>query len=117
MSLGLLVHACSGVADREQDVVAGRHRRMLVGEFGIKANARRAESQFAATGHGVARVDGQIQDDLLDLPLIGLHRAESRIERDLQLDVFAEKARQHLDHILNNQVQVQNLEFPEPAAG
>ena len=111
MSLRLFVHAHPGVSHREQNIVARHHGRMLAGDFGIKANAARLNGQFAATGHGVARVDGQIQDDLFDLALIRFHRPERRIERRLQFDILAEKARQHFRHILNNCIEIQYLSF------
>ena len=62
--------------------------------------------KLAAPGHGIARIDGQIQDHLLDLSGIGFHRSELRIGRERILDVLADQAREHLAHFGDDGVQV-----------
>ena len=71
-----------GVADREQTYRPGGRRmlgRRMAG--GSTSDVRRLDCQRAAVRHGVAGVDGEVQDDLLQLAGIGLHRVALRTER------------------------------------
>ena len=47
-------------------------------------------------GHGVAGVDHQVHDHLLDLARVGLDRAEARRGQERQLDVLADEPPEHL---------------------
>ena len=58
------------------DVAPRRHGRMGRGVVFVEIDVGGLERQAAALRHGVARVHGEVQDDLLDLARIGLHRAE-----------------------------------------
>ena len=53
------------------------------------------DRELAARGHGVARVDRKIHDDLLDLAGVGAYRPELRAGSHHQIDVFADHAGEH----------------------
>src|SRR5208282_2171559 len=68
---GGFIHAATGVADGEENVFSGRHALMLIGESGVEFLGASLENKLAAPGHSVARVDRQVDDDLVELGGIG----------------------------------------------
>jgi hypothetical protein len=48
------------------------------------------DGQLPAAGHGVAGVDGQVDQDLLDVAWVGEDHVEARVEVGNQLDMLAE---------------------------
>ena len=58
--------------------------------------------------HGVARVDRQVHDDLLDLAGIGLDRA-SRARDHHEVDVLADQAGEHLQVFGDDLVEVDHF--------
>ena len=67
------------------------------------------DRQDACLGHGVARIDGQIQNHLLDLRRIDLDRPEARGFVPSEIDVLADQAAQHALDVLDHLVQVDQL--------
>jgi hypothetical protein len=61
--------------------------------------------------HGIAGVDGQIDDDLFDLAGIGPNGEGIARKRGRVLDVFADKAAEHLAEILDEAIEVEQLGF------
>ena len=85
----------------------------------VQDDIGRLESQIAALGHRVARVDDQVHDHLLDLPGVGLDAAQIGRRRDGQPDVLADQASQHLLKLHDDRVQIQDLGLEDllPAEG
>ena len=85
-----------GIGDLDQHVIAGRH------DFGAAPQRRRlrhiggADRQRSAARHRVARVDGKVDDDLFELPLIDLGETEIAAVDELQLDILADQAAQQV---------------------
>ena len=77
-------HAGAGVGHGEHDVATGLGARMFAAVELVELAIACFDLQLAAVGHGVARVDGEVHDDLLDLALIGFDAAERRIEIDVE---------------------------------
>src|SRR5439155_1412210 len=110
-------HADAGVADVQAAVFAkgGRAARQssLLGQL----DARRLNPQHSAVRHGVARVGGEVEEDLLD----GMHvRADLRqadAAGDHDLDVGGEDAPQQPGQIRHEPAQVRRLEVEARAAG
>ena len=67
---------------------------MAAGERLVDDLARRRQHQPAAAGHGVARVDREVDHRLLDLAGIAEHRQRVAVQPRLHVDVGAEQARQ-----------------------
>ncbi len=109
VGLGIGVHAHAGVADGEHDVVAGLHRGMEAGVVGVEGDVGGLDGQLPAVRHGIAGVDRQVHDDLLDLSGIGLDRADVRARHHDQIDVFADQPGQHFHVFRDHAVQVNDL--------
>src|ERR1700686_972149 len=59
--------------------------------------------------HGVAGVDGEIEEDLLELAGVGFYAAEGIAEAQAEFDVFANQAAQELAHFGDEFVGVEDL--------
>ena len=64
------------------------------------------DEQFAAFWHRVARIDGKVHDELLNLPRIGFHRPQPRRGRYVQSNIFFDEAVEHFRHFSQDAVQV-----------
>ena len=102
------------VGDGQQDVVARLHVDVMHGVLGVEVDVRRFDRQAAARYHGVARVDGQVDDDLLDLSRIEADGGEVLRADRREHDVFADQARDHLFHAMNDIVQIEHLRARSP---
>src|SRR3990170_4098504 len=67
----------------------------------------RREDELPAPGHGVARVQGKVDDHLLELPRIDAHARKVRLELGHELDVLPDYPPQHGLHLANDVVQVE----------
>ena len=69
--------------------------------------------------HGVAGVDHQIHDDLLNLARIGADTTGIGIERDHELHLVTQHPQQHLAHAAYQRVEIEHLraEDMRPAEG
>src|SRR5205085_5491909 len=107
--LGFTVHAKPGVADSEHDVVACFDRSMRAGEVFVQADVRSLDHQLAAFWHSIARIHGEVHDDLIDLAGVGPHGADRRSRHHNQIDVLADHAGEHFQVLSDNVVEVQYL--------
>ena len=98
-------HPRSGVGDGNARPRAGR-----IG------NGARADPQFAAARHGVARIDREIEERLLDLAAVAVDGRRGGIERGDQRDVLAEQAPRHRGQIRDERVDVEDGELARPLA-
>ena len=110
MRLRVGVHARARVADLEHHVGAGRRR----------AAARRwrdfaclhvggADHEPSPVGHGVAGIDGQVHDHLLDLAGVCLDSIQRRLGHDDEVDRLADEPLQHGLHAGHDAVELQHL--------
>ena len=94
--------------DAEHHVVPGVQplvgRRVLL----VDVHVRRLDRQLASVRHRVARVDDEVHEHLLDLTRVGLHAPERAAEDGDDLDVLADQAAQHLVHLADDVVQLQD---------
>jgi hypothetical protein len=72
--------------------------------------------QLAALGHGVARVDAQVEQRVLQLPGVGVHVPQPDRGHVLQFDLRAERAAQQLFHVAHQPVGVDGLGLQRLAA-
>jgi hypothetical protein len=67
----------------------------------------------AALGHGVARVDDQVQNDLLDLADVGFDRTEFGAGLGDDFHVFADKPAQHLVQVHQNHIEIKDTRLQQ----
>ena len=75
----------------------------------IDDHVARLERQFAAFGHGVARIDREIQNRVLELGLIDQCLPEARRRFHMDFDRLAEAALQQIEHPDQHAVGVRRL--------
>ena len=63
------------------------------------------EREFAAVGHGVASVEREVHDDLIDIAGVGKNRRQVGRELHVERDVFADEPAQHGDGLLDDFVE------------
>ena len=106
-------HAVAGIADREHDVGARLDLGMGPGVGLVQGHVAGRERQPAPVRHRVAGVDGQVEQDLLDLPRVGLDAPGGRIERGRDLDVLADHATQQGLDSGHDGVQIQHARLQD----
>ena len=82
---GGAVHPDAGVGDGEHDVRARGHLEVLDGVGLIELDVGRLDGDRAAEGHGVAGVDDEVHDDLVDLASVGADEAGCVVKLDVEL--------------------------------
>ena len=109
-------HTAAGVAHHQghvatrSDADAARRRGAEVGVDGL-------DRQRAALRHGVAGVDGQVDDHLLELCPVGADTAETGTEPGHQPDVLADQAAEKRLRLRHSAVQVHDRRLEDLAAG
>ena len=105
--LHVRVHADARVRHLEHHVRARLDpdpRRLVLADRAIG----RLDGQPAAVRHGVARVDGEVQEHLLDLTGIGRHGSEVRRGHRDELDRLAEEPIEHRVQAADDAVDVEH---------
>ena len=98
MGLNLLGHARAGVGDGDHDVLA-RHDLGLCRGIGlVEIGVGGLDGELAAVRHGVARIDGEIEDADLELVGIGQHPPQPAGQHGLDGDLLAQSAAQQFGH-------------------
>jgi len=72
---------------------------MLLAVGRVELDITRRDDEAAALGHGVAGIDGEVDDDLFELAWVDLHRAEFGALRELERDVLADEALEHFAQV------------------
>ena len=105
------VHPHAVVAHVEPHVFAGCRRHSPPSELVAQRDVARRDGDPPAgpAGDRIPRVDGEVEDDLLHLPRIGVHEPERRIEPELQLAPFADEQAEHPLEIAHARVEVDPL--------
>ena len=117
--LGRFVHAGSGIADRQHHVWPRRDPEVLFGIAGIELDVLRLDGEVPPAGHGVAGIDHQVHQHLLQVPRVGLHLPEVLPRHRPDRDVLADQAANHLVHAGDDLVEVENARLQDllPAEG
>ena len=111
MGLGLRVHPAACVAHYQHHVGAGLDADVQAGIALVQVYVRRLDGEPAALGHGVARVDGEVDEHLFDLPGVSFRRPEIDAEGSDEVDVLPDGAPEHPLHLDNDVVEVQHPWF------
>ncbi len=101
MRAGLLVHPRAGIAHFEHHLRPGRQARVV--------HLPDRDGQRPARGHGVPRVDHQVQHDLLELTGVGHDPAAIRRRPHHQGDVHPEQPGEHLLHLADQRIETDDL--------
>jgi hypothetical protein len=114
---GRRLHADAGVADRQHHVPAGAGAELGGGVGLVELDVGGLDGQPAAVGHGVAGVDHQVHQHLLELAGIGVDPAEvGRGPHRTQLDVLAQQALEHRPQVGDDLIEVEHPRLQELAA-
>ena len=111
--LRFLVHAHSGVAHGEHDVVARTDKGLSAAMIFIDHDIFRLHGQFSAIGHCVFSVDHEVHQYLFELPGIGARVRRLGRQSGMELDIFADQRPQQALHIFYHRIDVNDLEFDQ----
>ena len=103
--LHLPAHSDAGVAHANARVAiggdAGEHfRKIGAGRDGSE------ERKGAAVRHGVARIHAKIQQDLMDLALVGRDQGKVRLQFQIETDRLGKSCLQHWLQLTNERIQI-----------
>src|ERR1035438_6458806 len=96
MALGFFVHALTGVAEGEADVLSVRQ---VPGEPRAAIDIGGFDGQVAARRHGIAGIDGKIEEDLVHLPRVGEDVPQAVGKRRMDLYVDRKSTRLNSSHL------------------
>ena len=94
-------HAGAGIGHGNHDVLAGSDVAMLLRIGLVECRIADLDRQPAAVGHGVARVEHQVEQRRGQLPGIDAGQPQLPIEQEFTFDMFAEGSSQQLFHAEN----------------
>ncbi len=116
---GLFIHAAARVSHAQECVTARLGPGVGLAILLINPHILRLDGNLAAGGHGVAGVDAEVHQDLLDLSRIGTDDPQVMTGKEVECDVLTDHASDHLhqvgDHVV--QVDIFHLEHLPPAEG
>ena len=99
-------HARAGVGDADRHILprlhVGLRRRVALVEIDVGGLDR----QLAALGHGVAGVDGKIENADLELGRIGVHPPHAAGEHGFDDDLLAERAPEKVGHAADEATEI-----------
>jgi hypothetical protein len=106
--------AGAGVGDPQRGIVGDRqdlaaHPAHVFGRDGIGLDGEEAAAHRVLGEHRVAAVDGEVDDDLLELARIRTNRTQGTAVLDLELDGLAEQAAQQGRHFGDDVGELENL--------
>ena len=92
-------------------------RRCAVTKAAVEHHGAVSRVSAAALRHGVAGVDREVHDHLLELSRVGRHAPRGGSQPQLQVDVLADQAAQHRVEVADERVEVEHLRLEHlPAA-
>ncbi len=94
------------VGNGEPHVRARLAAEVLAHEGFVRNHVGGLDRQAASGGHGVARVDDQVHDHLLEVARSARTRPSLLAGQQLELDQLAQRARQHAIHVRQHVVQI-----------
>ena len=104
-------HAAAGVRDAQKSVGAGRQMARGKGARLGQREIAGFDAQDTPLRHGVAGVDGQVEDQLLHLAEVGPNADRRLGQGQFQLNVFAQNPPQQVRHLRHRAVQDEQSGF------
>ena len=102
-------NAGAGVGDFDQHVVRRRHALGVIALAFARGHIGGAHVQPAAVRHGVARIDREIDDHLLELRDVDLDRPQVAAVHDLEGDLLADQPPQQHVEIAQHLAEIEHL--------
>ena len=109
MGLSIGIHAQTGVADREDHVIAGTDWGVIAGVVFVEGNVGGLNSELAARRHGVARVHSEVHDYLINLTSVGADGTQFRGRNHHEIDVLTDHAGEHLEVFSDDFIEIKNF--------
>ena len=100
-------HAGRPIGDEQGNVVAGCYLDIVPCVLLVETDVGRLDQEAPASRHGIAGVDGKVEDCVLEARSVGQCRPQARGERGFHPDVLAERLPEHDRHARNDLVQVE----------
>ena len=117
-SITSLRHARAGIGHRQHDILPVRElAAMLAGVTLVEIGVGGLDREPAALGHGVARVDREIDDGVFELVGIDRRLPQTAGQHGLDRDRLADGPPQQFRHVLHQPVDLDGLEFERVLAG
>ena len=107
--LYLLADPGAGIDDADEDVALGIGPAERFAQLFPGSDAGR-ERDRAVVRHGVARVDAEVEQHLVDLAPVGLGQRQARLQLEQEIDRLGESGGQHALHLLGEDVQIERRE-------
>ena len=117
MRLVLVGQSLAVVHHREHHELAGAEMGMGAAILCVQRHVGGLDREGAAVGHRVPRVDGQVDERLLDLRHVDPDQAQLRLQHRAEPHVFAQQALEDLLHPADHVVQVQDSRVDDLAPG
>ena len=114
--LHFAAHAAASVGHGQQHVAAGLDVGRQVVGVRVQDDVAGLDGELAAARHGVAGVDRQIDEHLVDLAGVGLDAREVRPRHDGQFDVLVEQLAEHQLRVADLRIEVEHLGHADVAA-
>ncbi len=107
--LHFAIHAVACVAHEDLHVLSGFEIFGLADRVMSDAEIARLNGKPAASRHSVLRVDGQIDEHLLDLVRVGLHPSQIVLRQEGQLDILFNEAFEEAEEVADDVVEVDHF--------
>jgi hypothetical protein len=104
-------HPAAGVVDGKHHILAELELRIDFGEPGFQHEIIRLDGDPAASRHGVAGVDAQVEHRILELRLIDPHRPQLVRHDDVDADLLAERGAQQRKHLFDRNRQIEGAKL------
>ena len=82
---------------------------MLARVVFVQFHIRRLDGELAPFRHGVAGIDDEVHQDLLDLSGIGLQPPQLLIKDGDEIDILSDETSEHLSQIVHDGIQVDHF--------
>ena len=109
-------NAHAGVRNREPHPVAQRHTGQREIVCAVQVDVLQAQRQPAAVGHGIAGVDGQVEQNLAQPRRVRIDKKLLRLPRGDNLDVLRQETPQQLHFFHQQRAQINCPLLQRPAA-
>jgi len=106
----LPLHAASRVREGELHVVPGLHARVSAAEGLVEPDVARSDDDLPAVGHGILRVDPQVEQGVFELHRVAVDGVQVRGQSKLRRNRFGDGPGQRLLGLAHHLVEIEGLQ-------